>query len=156
MSHGVRRALRLACAMCAIAAFAGPADGAPNCTVSATSVNFGTYNVFDTTANDTTGTVSYRCTGNTSVVSITLSAGSSTGFSPRNLTGTADTLTYNLFTDAARTSIWGDGTGSTASYQRSSPPNNTTITVTVYARIPASQDVQADTYRDNITVTINF
>jgi hypothetical protein len=33
------------------------------CTISATSVNFGTYNVFNGSDVDSTGTVTYRCNG---------------------------------------------------------------------------------------------
>ena len=95
------------------------------------------------------------CSGNADVT-ITLSKGGSATFSPRTLNSGTDTLNYNLYRDAARTTIWGDGTGSTASYTQVGLPNNTAQNLTIYARIPAAQDVRAGTYTDSVTVTIDF
>jgi spore coat protein U-like protein len=162
MSCLLKCAARLLCVSCAIMAWAGRAEGAPHCAVSTTSVSFGSYDVFSTTATDSTGTLSYRCTGNTPLLQITLTTGSSATFNPRTLSNGRngrngpDPLTYNLYTDAARTSIWGDGTGSTSSYRQFAPPNGKTVTVTVYGRIPAAQDVSAGSYADTITAIINF
>jgi spore coat protein U domain-containing protein, fimbrial subunit CupE1/2/3/6 len=128
---------------------------AAHCTISTTSVNFGSYDVFSSTPTDTTGTVSVTCSGNADVT-ITLSKGGSATFSPRTLNSGTDTLNYNLYRDAARTTIWGDGTGSTASYTQVGLPNNTAQNLTIYARIPAAQDVRAGTYTDSVTVTIDF
>jgi len=47
-------------------------------------------------------------------------------------------------------------TGSTASYTQVGLPNNTAQNLTIYARIPAAQDVRAGTYTDSVTVTIDF
>jgi outer membrane usher protein FimD/PapC len=63
---------------------------------------------------------------------------------------------YDLYRDAARTTIWGDGTGSTATYTQLSVPNNTAQNLTIYGRISAAQDVRAGTYTDSVTVTIDF
>jgi spore coat protein U-like protein len=157
MSGLLRRVAPLVCAWCAIMAWSSRAEAAPNCTISTTSVSFGSYDVFSSTPTDSTGTVSYRCSGNAPSVLITLNKGSSATFNPRTLKSGANVLTYNLFTDAARTSIWGDGTGSTTFYQKSPPPNNTMVNVTVYGRIPAAQDVGASpSYTDSVTATINF
>ncbi len=68
----------------------------------------------------------------------------------------AEGLNYNLYLDAARTTIWGDGTGGTQVYSNANPPNNTNVTVTIYGRIPASQDVSAGSYTNTVTATINF
>jgi spore coat protein U-like protein len=156
MNRLLKCAARLLCVSCAIIAWAGRAEGAPHCEVSTTSVSFGSYDVFSTTATDSTGTVSYRCTGNTPLLQISLTIGSSATFNPRSLSNGPDTLTYNLYIDAARTSIWGDGTGSTGCYRQFAPPNGKTVNVTVYGRIPAAQDVGAGRYTDTITAIINF
>jgi spore coat protein U-like protein len=128
---------------------------AAHCTISTTSVSFGSYDVFASTPTDTTGTVSFTCSGNADVT-ITLSKGGSSTFNPRTLNGGSDTLNYNLYRDAARTTIWGDGTGSTATYTQLSVPNNTAQNLTIYGRISAAQDVRAGTYTDSVTVTIDF
>ena len=128
---------------------------AAHCTISTTSVSFGSYDVFASTPTDTTGTVSFTCTGNADVT-ITLTKGSSSTFNPRTLSGGTDTLNYNLYKDAARTSIWGDGTGSSSTYTQVGVPNSTAQNLTIYGRIPAAQDVRAGTYTDSVTVNIDF
>jgi spore coat protein U-like protein len=128
---------------------------AAHCTVSTTSVSFGSYDVFASTPTDSTGTVSFTCTGNVDVT-VRLSKGGSSTFNPRTMNGGNDTLNYNLYKDAARTTVWGDGTGSTSTYTQLGVPNNTAQNLTIYGRIPAAQDVRAGTYTDSVTVTIDF
>jgi spore coat protein U-like protein len=128
---------------------------AATCSITTTPVAFGTYDVFSGVATDTTGSVSFTCQGNASVV-ILLSKGSSSTFNPRKMNGpSADTLNYNLYLDAARSTVWGDGTGS-STYTNASAPNNMAVVVTIYGRISAGQDVSAGTYTDTVTATINF
>jgi spore coat protein U-like protein len=149
-----RAAARLLCGLVLLLLWSGRAEAA-HCTISTTPVSFGSYDVFASTPTDTTGTVSFTCNGNADVT-ITLSKGGSSTFNPRTLNGGADTLNYNLFRDAARTTIWGDGTGSTATYTLLNTPNNTAQNLTIYGRIPAAQDVRAGTYTDSVTVNIDF
>jgi spore coat protein U-like protein len=154
MTTRVRVAVRLLCGLGQVLLWCGRAE-AGHCTISTTSVSFGSYDVFAGTPTDTTGTVSFICTGNADVT-ITLSKGASSTFNPRTLSGGTDTLNYNLYKDAARTTIWGDGTGSTSTYTQTNVPNNTDQNVTIYARLPAAQDASAGTYTDSVTVTIDF
>jgi len=129
---------------------------APSCTISVTAVAFGSYNVFTATATDSTGTITYNCNSTAANISVTLSKGASSTFSPRNLKKGAEVLQYNLYRNAARTNIWGDGTGGTATYTRANPPNNSNVVLTIYGRIPATQDVSAGNYTDTVSATINF
>ena len=129
---------------------------APSCTISVTSVAFGTYNVFTTTADDSTGTITYRCNSTAANISIALSDGSSSTFSPRTLRKGSEVLQYNLYRNAARTTIWGDGTGGTSVYSLANPPNNSNVNLTIYGRIPAQQDVSAGNYSDTVSAVINF
>jgi spore coat protein U-like protein len=128
----------------------------PSCTISVTSVAFGNYNVFTTTADDSTGTITYRCNSTAANISISLSDGSSSTFSPRTLRKGSEILQYNLYRNAARTQIWGDGTGGTSVYTRANPPNNSNVNLTIYGRIPAQQDVSAGSYTDTVSAVINF
>jgi spore coat protein U-like protein len=128
----------------------------PSCTISTTSVAFGNYNVFTTTPDDSNGTISYRCNSSAVNISISLSDGSSSTFSPRTLRKVGEVLSYNLYLNAARTQIWGNGTGGTSVYTRANPPNNSNVNVTVYGRIPAQQDVSAGNYSDTVSAVINF
>ena len=77
------------------------------CTVSTTGVSFGSYNVYSASDLDSTGTVTYSCGIGTLSISIDLSRGSSSGFNPRTMNNGSNTLNYNLYMDAARSSIWG-------------------------------------------------
>jgi len=134
----------------------GASAQAPSCTISVTSVAFGSYNVFTATATDSTGSVTYRCNSTAANISVALSRGSSSTFSPRTMRKGAEILQYNLYRNAARTNIWGDGTGGTSIYTRANPPNNRNVVLRIYGRVPAAQDVSAGSYTDTISATINF
>lgn len=141
-------------ALTALSASARVAEAA--CTISATSVVFGTYDVFTTAPRDSTGTVIYRCGPRDRRITITISRGSSTTFTPRTLVNGTARLQYNLFRDAAFATVWGDGTGGTATYSIVNPPNNRDVVLTVYARVPAEQDVPAGAYADSVVVTLEY
>jgi spore coat protein U-like protein len=134
-----------------------PAAAAAQCTVSATGVNFGAYDVFSSTARDSTGSITYRCLLPLAV-QITLSTGSAGSFSPRTLRKGAEPLNYNLYRDSGRSTVWGDGSSGTSIYSATVTALQVAvdILVTVFGRIPAGQDVSAGSYTDTITVTINF
>lgn len=129
---------------------------AQSCTISATSVNFGNYNVFDGTDVDSTGTVTYRCNSSARNITVGLSQGASGTFNPRRMEKGVEVLYYNLFRDASRTTIWGDGTSGTSVYSIGNPPNNTNVNLTVYGRVAAGQDVSAGSFSDTVTAVINF
>jgi spore coat protein U-like protein len=126
------------------------------CTISATSVNFGTYNVFNGSDVDSTGTVTYRCNGSAHNITVGLTQGASGIFNPRRMQKGAEVLSYNLFLDASRSTIWGDGTSGTSTYSIANPPNNTNVNLTVYGRVQAGQDVSAGSFSDTVTAVINF
>jgi spore coat protein U-like protein len=144
----------LTASVIALVAAAGRAEAA--CTVSTTSANFGTYDVFSPSANASTATITYRCGAADHDILITLSKGSSSTFTPRTLTNGTEVLQYNLYRDAAFSSIWGDGTSGTTTYTIKNPPKSQDVVLTVYGRIPAQQDVAVGSYADALIVTINF
>ena len=120
------------------------------CTVSTTSVSFSTYDVFSTSNSDITATVTVRCNPS-QAYSLSLSTGAGT-YASRTLLNGSFTLSYNLYTDAARLTIWGDGSSGTSTVSG----NAKNATHTVYGRIPASQNVHAGSYSDTIIVTITY
>ena len=152
----MRWAIVLAATVIIGACGASRADAAPTCTISATSVNFGSYNVFSLSATDSTGTVTITCNGAAHNVVVSLSTGGSGAFNPRMMVSGGELLSYNLYRDAAGTSIWGDGTGGTSTLTNANPANNTAINITVYGRVPAGQDVSAGVYSDTVSAVINF
>jgi len=148
--------------LCGIAVLAGVLSPsavsaqAPSCTISVTSVIFGNYNVFSGTALDSTGSITYQCNATAANITIALSKGQSSTFNPRRMNKGAELLNYNLYRNAARSNVWGDGTGGTAVYSRANPPNNSNVNLAIYGRIPAAQDVSAGNYSDTVSAVINF
>jgi spore coat protein U-like protein len=128
-------------------------DAHAGCTFSSSTLVFGNYDVFSPTPVDSVGTLTYDCSGTPTPV-ITLTAGNSGTYAQRWLLSGANALVYNLYLDAARMLVWGDGTGGTSSY---SGTVGATANVSVYGRIPAAQGTaRAGVYTDSIIATINF
>jgi spore coat protein U-like protein len=152
LATAVSAALMLALSLTPIVA----AQGGNSCTVSTTSVSFGTYDVFNASAVNSTGTVTVRCGSAVRNLSVALSRGQSGTYVNRSLVKGAETLNYNLYRDAACTTVWGDGSAGTQMYLDPDPPNNIDVVLTIYGRIPALQDVSAGAYGDTITATINW
>jgi len=132
------------------------------CTISASTFNLGSYAPLSGSATSNTGTVSVTCTAllaslDVSYV-ISLNAGSSGTFTARTMQFSSYNLNYNIYTTAAHTTIWGDGTAGTGTisdtYSLSS--NSTTRNYTTYGLIPASQNVTPGAYSDAITATVTF
>jgi spore coat protein U domain-containing protein, fimbrial subunit CupE1/2/3/6 len=144
----------------ASAALSAPVPARPQpqaaCSIStATGLAFGTYDPFSTAPLDSTAQIVYRCPpGHTR---ITLDAGSSGTFASRELRAGGEVLRYNLYADAARTVIWGDGTGgsSIGPLVVVKAGAGTSIAY-VFGRIPAGQDPVVAVYRDLIRVTLEL
>jgi spore coat protein U-like protein len=138
------------------------ARAAVTCTASATAVAFGVYNPFFGSPLDTTGTVTVTCsTTFIDLVSYTvsLSRGGGSSYAGRRMNSGSNLLSYQLYTDAARSQIWGDGSGGTSTNAYSGILIFTPITNThtVYGRIPAAQTtVIPGSYTDTITVTVSY
>jgi spore coat protein U-like protein len=72
--------------------------------------------------------------------------------------GTA-TLQYNLYTTAGFATVFGDGTGTTATIAGTGAGLATPVTTTVYGQLldsTANQAVAPGNYSDTITVTISY
>lgn len=135
---------------------------AQTCNTSATPTAFGTYNPLSPLAVTTTGTVNVSCSALISLLvnyTITLSAGSSGTYAARTMASGGNHLTYNLFTDTAHTTIWGDGSGGTGTVtdgyllQVLFPVSRN---YSVYGRLSALQNVAPGTYADTIFVTVTY
>jgi spore coat protein U-like protein len=136
-----------------LAAVAIAVRAAPTCkNLSVTPVAFGMYSPVATVPLDAVGTITYKCAG-ALAPAITLSRGSAPTYSPREMRQGAQVLQYNLYIDAARTVIWGDGTGGSSTYTGTSGGAQS---VPVYGSIFPLQDAGAGNYSDTIIVTINF
>jgi spore coat protein U-like protein len=125
------------------------------CTASATSVAFGTINPFGS-AITTNGTITVACTGGSSSASYTvaLSAGNSGSYTTRQMKSGTNTLSYNLYTTSALSSVWGNGTGGSSTITGNN--TKTTSNFTVYGKLPTPQGVTPSSYSDTITVTVTY
>ena len=124
--------------------------------------NFGNYFPMQAGPLDTNGQVRVLCwgrrnpgQGNSYTVRIS-GVTDATQFGRRMNSGT-DQLPYNLFKDAARTDVWGDGTfGMTPLVQRVTGRFFFFRTHQVYGRVPPMLDPAPGVYNDVVDVTIEF
>jgi spore coat protein U domain-containing protein, fimbrial subunit CupE1/2/3/6 len=141
----------------ATSALANPFIAQAACSLTSTSIVFGNYDIFSPSPLDTLGQIIFRCGNNDHNVSISLDRGGEATFNPRRMLNGTSSINYNLYLDAARTIIWGDGTNGTQNFfVRNPQPNNRDISVPIYGRIPAGQGPSVGNYSNTLTVTINF
>jgi spore coat protein U-like protein len=106
---------------------------------------------------DASATLNVQCT-NTTGWSVALDAGSNAGgaalFGSRALKNGSQTLAYQLYTDAARTTVWGNGSGGSSAVTGTG--TGSTQALTVYGRLPSLAGAIPGTYTDTVTVTITY
>jgi spore coat protein U-like protein len=124
------------------------------CTISASSLDFGALTNLNTQV-DATNSISIRC--NTGVrYSIGLSNGTSGASAPslRQMKSalSQDSISYGIYTNQARTAVW--GTANTAVV--SGTGNGNTQNFTGYGRIPAQTTPAPSDYRDTVVITVTY
>lgn len=127
--------------------------------VSATGVSFGTYDPLTQSAAKATGSVTIACDLSLDALpafAVSLSSGSANRFSPRAMRSGASALSYDLYTTAARTSIWGDGTSDTETRSYDGLLVLGHVEFTIHGAISPGQFVSAGAYTDTIIVTIEY
>jgi spore coat protein U-like protein len=132
-----------------------------NCTIATAPVAFGAYDPVTAnaaTALNGTGTVSVTCTSGASTT-VTLgqganAGGGSTAAAParRLKDGGTDFLTYSLYSDTGRTTVWGDTAGTGVAHTGT----GTLTALTVYGAVTAGQNVPAGNYSDTVVATVTF
>lgn len=134
-----------------------------SCTVSTATVNFGTYNPQSATNTTANGTITTSCTAFLAGLisyTIAISTGGSGTYTNRRMINGATPLLYNLYTSAAFTSIWGNGTGGSVIGTDSNLPVSSIPILrsyTVYGRMPALQtSAIAGTYTDTVVATVTY
>ena len=129
---------------------------AKNCSITTTAVAFGTYDPVvanATTPLDGSGTVVVTCTKGAGT-RIDLGLGANASGAVRRMSGGTDFLTYELYQNTTRTTIW--GSGAVAGQTIAAAPSKAARTFTLYGRVAAGQDVAAASYNDTVVATINF
>jgi len=145
---------------------AGVATAAIDCSVSTSGVGFGDYDPLLATPDDSSASVAVTCSRVILVdpfsvgYTLSLSRGSSGTFAPRQMRAGTANLSYNLFRDAARAQVWGDGSSSTGTVAGTASftwfQTSQTVNHTVYGRAPAQQNATPGAYTDTIVLTITF
>lgn len=134
--------------------FAVNATVLKTCAVTALPLAFGNYDPTAASPADATTTVTVTCT-NATTYNIGLNAGAGSGatVTSRLMTLGGNTLSYSLYQDNTRVTLWGNTVGvDTVSGVASGLP----IGHTVYGRVPQFQSVPIGTYTDTITVTVTY
>lgn len=119
--------------------------------------SFGAYDTLSFTPTDSAGFVSFRCEriGPSDTIVIELSHGQGHSFTPREMKRRNEKLEYNLYLDASRTLIWGDGSRGTSRFQ-ARPAEGRTESVPIYGRISPRQTVVPGSYSDRVMLTVNY
>ena len=126
---------------------------AAECTVGAATLAFGTYSTLGSSNLDQTTSFNVACTSGTSAT-VGLNLGSNASGSTRRLSdGAAGFLSYELYSDSGRTTVWGNSGGALVNYSASS---NAAQAFTVYGRIPGAQNAAIGSYSDSVTITVTF
>ena len=166
----LKYALQLAVAgtlvMAAVTAVAAPspatttlnvsANVASNCLVTAAPLAFTDYDASGTV--DGSADLSVRCS-NATLYTIKLGGGTNGNIAQRLLKSGSNVLQYNLFTSAARTTIWGDTVGTTVGGTGRGMSINKANTHTVFGTIAnsdANQDAPVGLYTDAVAVTVEY
>ena len=129
-----------------------------NCVIAASPLNLGT---FDGTNNlAASADVNVRCTTGTTFT-VTLSTGSSGSYANRTLVNGTDTLSYNLYTTNAYTTVFGDASASTGTRTGTGTgmAAANAQAFTVYGRLLASANtgaVSAGSYTYNIPASVVY
>ena len=124
------------------------------CEVTATDLAFGTYTAQAGTPLQGTTLLRATCTPGTTY-NVGLNEGTSPGatVNQRKMVSGANTLNYQLYSDAARSTIWGNTPGTDTV---TGVGTGLAVDHTVYGAVPAAQVVPAGDYADTITVRIYY
>lgn len=124
-----------------------------DCTVTATDLAFGTVGIIQNNV-DATSTISVTCTPNTPYT-LGLNEGTAAGSTvdARLLANGASTMSFQLYSDAQRTQVWGitDGVNTVGGSGTGQASN-----FTVYGRIPTQAAPPVGNYTTEITATISY
>jgi spore coat protein U-like protein len=121
--------------------------------ISASTLDFGTQGVLSANV-DQTSTIAVQCT-NTTPYNIGLDAGTGAGASvaTRKMTSGGATVSYSLYTDAGRSTVWGNTVGTDTV---SATGNGASQSTTVFGRVPVQTTPAPGTYNDTVTVTVTY
>jgi spore coat protein U-like protein len=83
-----------------------------------------------------------------------MNVGANAQGSTRRMVNGSDYLTYELYQDSGRSTVW--GSAGPALLSLSAASSNAAQTVTVYGRVPQSQDAAVGSFADTVVMTVTF
>ncbi|RYG36563.1 MAG: spore coat U domain-containing protein [Burkholderiales bacterium] len=131
--------------------FTVTASPQPTCTISTTDLDFGVKGVLNAAITGQSS-LGIACTQGASW-SIVLDGGASGNTAARRMTSPAgDNVSYNLYRDAARTSVW----GASAATQATGTGTGNQQSVPVFGTVPAQPTPKPGVYSDRVVATIRY
>lgn len=123
-----------------------------SCSISGSTIDFGTYSAGQQAALDAQGTITYsNCAAGT--LTLALDGGTAGNVANRAMAnGSGGSLNYQLYRNSSRNQVWGSGSDAQQVVLLVPDSGN----VPVYGRIPGSQNVPAGSYTDTVNVTLTF
>lgn len=144
----------------------GAARAANACTVGSTPLLFGLYDGINGAPLQINATITVSCSTTTFPTptipySVSMGPSGTTGTMARQMAGPGSArLTYNLFIDEARTTVWGDGSAGTMKVVDSIKPALVVVPgakiYSVFGKIPLGQNVAAGGYGDSLMITVDY
>jgi spore coat protein U-like protein len=121
--------------------------------VSTNTLDFGTQSTLAANT-DVSATFAVQCT-NTTPYNVGLNAGTTAGgtVATRLMTSGSATISYRTYSNAARTTNWGNTVGTDTV---SGTGNGAQQTLTVYGRVPVQATPAPATYNDTVTITVTY
>jgi spore coat protein U-like protein len=131
------------------------------CSVGVGPVAFGVYQRGTPSATPGQGGVSLQCPNLAGATTVTISLGAGLygpSVAARAMGSGTSRLAYGLYTDAARTIVWGDGSAASATVSDTLAAGVGTVNrvYPVYGRLPPGQSVPPGSYADSLLVTVSF
>jgi spore coat protein U-like protein len=129
-----------------------------NCTIATAPINFGAYDPVAANATqplDGVGTITVTCTRGTSAhIGLSLGVNGAGGSRRMSQGGVPPYLTYEIYKDASRSTVWGSGFSNNLDIP--SAPSIAPRTYSAYGRVPSAQDVTVGSYVDTVLATVDF
>jgi spore coat protein U-like protein len=129
-----------------------------SCSISSVAIAFGDYDALSATALDADGSVTVTCSnGSSGFIGLDQGLNADTGSTDaaplRRMASGSERLSYGLYSDAARSIVWGNTAGSGVAHTAT---DTNPVTVDIYGRVPVGQGSLVGSYSDTVTATINF
>ena len=135
------------------APFTVTATNLTTCSVSATTVDFGSAGVLQTAINGS-GSLGVTCTAS-APYTVALNGGNAGATDPtqRKMSKSSEKITYGLYRDAARTLPWGSTAGVNTA---AGTGTGLAQSITVYGQVPAQTTPSPGAYVDTVVVTLTY